>query len=46
MKGWCENCQFQNRYGVLYCSNVVKNFKISHKGAAKLWPISNNRAHC
>ncbi len=19
-KGWCENCQFQNRNGVLYCS--------------------------
>jgi predicted nucleic acid-binding Zn ribbon protein len=19
-KGWCENCQFQNNNGVLYCS--------------------------
>jgi hypothetical protein len=19
-KGWCENCQFQNRDGMLYCS--------------------------
>ena len=26
-KGWCENCQFQNRNGVLYCSQCGEKFQ-------------------
>jgi Ca2+/Na+ antiporter len=35
-KGWCENCQFQNRNGVLYCSQCGEELQNKQQPDTKI----------